>query len=195
MHRSATPAHASDDPAKQDGAPIVVDTSVLIDGGSVTSPPPAHPGPPAGRRICPRGAAAVGRLGRPLCATRAAAGTCGGGGAEAGGPRRLRVPSTRTSRAPRRSTPSSVQAGQGPGGGPDDQRFQPEPGWLPPRAFGFSNLNDLANALKPIATSGEGLDLTIVKEGKSCIRGSATWRTAPWWLSKRAAITLINRCT
>jgi uncharacterized protein YacL len=33
------------------------------------------------------------------------------------------------------------------------------------------NLNDLANALKPIASSGEGLDLTIVKEGKELHQG------------------------
>ncbi len=33
------------------------------------------------------------------------------------------------------------------------------------------NLNDLANALKPIASSGESLDLTIVKEGKELHQG------------------------
>ena len=33
------------------------------------------------------------------------------------------------------------------------------------------NLNDLANALKPIVSSGEGLELTIVKEGKEPHQG------------------------
>jgi len=33
------------------------------------------------------------------------------------------------------------------------------------------NLNDLANALKPIVSSGEGFDLTIVKEGKEPHQG------------------------
>ncbi|MGA3183262.1 MAG: PIN domain-containing protein [Candidatus Dormibacteria bacterium] len=33
------------------------------------------------------------------------------------------------------------------------------------------NLNDLANAVKPIVSSGEGLDLTIVKEGKELHQG------------------------
>jgi uncharacterized protein YacL len=33
------------------------------------------------------------------------------------------------------------------------------------------NLNDLANALKPIVSSGEGLELTIVKEGKEPLQG------------------------
>jgi uncharacterized protein YacL len=33
------------------------------------------------------------------------------------------------------------------------------------------NLNDLANALKPMVSSGEGLELTIVKEGKEPLQG------------------------
>ncbi|MGA2283937.1 MAG: PIN domain-containing protein [Candidatus Dormibacteria bacterium] len=33
------------------------------------------------------------------------------------------------------------------------------------------NLNDLANALKPIVSSGEGFDITIVKEGKEPYQG------------------------
>ena len=52
------------------------------------------------------------------------------------------------------------------------------------------NLNDLANALKPIASSGRGLSTSpSSRRGRSRIRVSATSRTAPWWSSRRAAAT------
>lgn len=41
------------------------------------------------------------------------------------------------------------------------------------------NINDLANALKPMLMAGEELTVQIVREGKEPGRGSLTWTTAP----------------
>ena len=40
------------------------------------------------------------------------------------------------------------------------------------------NLNDLANALKPVYLPGEAFNVRIVKPGEESARASATWTTA-----------------
>jgi uncharacterized protein YacL len=51
------------------------------------------------------------------------------------------------------------------------------------------NLNDLANALKPIVLPGEALSVKLIKRGRSPARGSATWTTAPWSSPSTASTT------
>ena len=43
------------------------------------------------------------------------------------------------------------------------------------------NINDLANALKPVVLPGEKMSVLILKEGKEFNQGVGTWTTAPWW--------------
>ena len=43
------------------------------------------------------------------------------------------------------------------------------------------NINELANALKPVVLPGETMRVLSSKRGKSTIRASRTWTTAPWW--------------
>ena len=45
------------------------------------------------------------------------------------------------------------------------------------------NINELANALKPVVLPGETMRVFILKEGKEHNQGSLTWTTAPWWSS------------
>lgn len=42
------------------------------------------------------------------------------------------------------------------------------------------NMNNLANALKPVVLPGEELELQVVKEGKDENQGSLTSKTALW---------------
>ena len=51
------------------------------------------------------------------------------------------------------------------------------------------NINQLANAVKPIVLPGESLSVTIAKQGKERARASPTSRTAPWWWWSRASIS------
>ncbi len=52
------------------------------------------------------------------------------------------------------------------------------------------NLNELANALKPVVLPGEYLTVRLVKPGENRGRASATWTTARWSLSNKVPITL-----
>ena len=51
------------------------------------------------------------------------------------------------------------------------------------------NLNDLANALKPVFLPGEHIEVRIVKAGEEPGKASAIWKTARWSSSKAAAST------
>ena len=170
MHRSATPAHASDDPAKQDGAPIVVDTSVLIDGriGDV-----AATGFIQGRLLV---------AGFVLEELQRVADS-GDALRHSRGRRGLAV----VEELKREVHVAYEFVDQDFPGTPEvDAKLvklaKARGAALMTNDFNLNrlasaqgvrvlNLNDLANALKPIATSGEGLDLTIVKEGKELHQG------------------------
>lgn len=43
------------------------------------------------------------------------------------------------------------------------------------------NINQLANAVKPIVLPGEGMNVTITRQGKERGQGVAYPTTAPWW--------------
>ena len=51
------------------------------------------------------------------------------------------------------------------------------------------NINDLANALKPVVLPGEHDDVKIIKPGEEPARASAISKTARWSSSKAAATT------
>ena len=57
------------------------------------------------------------------------------------------------------------------------------------------NLNDLANAMKPIVLPGESLTVKLLKRARSKGKGSATWTTARWSSPSRVPITWAKHCS
>ena len=169
MHRRATPA-STDDPAAQDGAPIVVDTSVLIDGriGDVAASGfiqgrllvagfvleelqrVADSGDPLRRSRGRRGLAVVEELKRQVHVTCEIVDQDFPGTPEVDA--------------------KLVKLAKARGAALMTNDFNLNR-LASVQAVRVLNLNDLANALKPIVSSGEGLDLTIVKEGKELHQG------------------------
>ena len=170
MHRRATPAPTADDPAAQDGAPIVVDTSVLIDGriGDVAASGfiqgrllvagfvleelqrVADSGDPLRRSRGRRGLAVVEELKRQVHVTCEIVDQDFPGTPEVDA--------------------KLVKLAKARGAALMTNDFNLNR-LASVQAVRVLNLNDLANALKPIVSSGEGLDLTIVKEGKELHQG------------------------
>ena len=170
MHRRATPASAADDPAAQDGAPIVVDTSVLIDGriGDVAATGfvqgrllvagfvleelqrVADSGDALRRSRGRRGLAVVEELKRQVHVT-------------------FEVVDQDFPGTPEVDA-KLVKLAKARGAALMTNDFNLNR-LASVQGIRVLNLNDLANALKPIASSGEGLDLTIVKEGKELHQG------------------------
>ena len=170
LHRRGTPAPAADDPAAQDGAPIVVDTSVLIDGriGDVAASGfiqgrlliagfvleelqrVADSGDPLRRSRGRRGLAVVEELKRQVHVT------CEFLDQDFPGTPEVDAKLVKLAKA------------RGAALMTNDFNLNR---LASVQAVRVLNLNDLANALKPIVSSGEGLDLTIVKEGKEPHQG------------------------
>ena len=51
------------------------------------------------------------------------------------------------------------------------------------RGVDVLNINELANALKPVVLPGEIMKVFILKEGKEYNQGSPTSTTGRWWSS------------
>ena len=168
--RRAPPAAAADDPAAQDGAPIVVDTSVLIDGriGDVAATGfvqgrllvagfvleelqrVADSGDALRRSRGRRGLAVVEELKRQVHVT-------------------FEVVDQDFPGTPEVDA-KLVKLAKARGAALMTNDFNLNR-LASVQGIRVLNLNDLANALKPIASSGEGRDLTIVKEGNELHQG------------------------
>jgi uncharacterized protein YacL len=170
LQRRGTSAVAPDDPVAQDGAPIVVDTSVLIDGriadvaasgfvqgrllvaGFVLEELQrvADSGDPLRRSRGRRGLAVVEELKRQVHVT------CEIVDQDFPGTPEVDAKLVKLAKA------------RGAALMTNDFNLNRLASVQGVRVL---NLNDLANALKPIVSSGESLDLTIVKEGKELHQG------------------------
>ena len=170
LRRRGTPPPAVDEPAVQDGAPIVVDTSVLIDGriadvaasGFVQGrlliarfvleelQRVADSGDPLRRSRGRRGLAVVEELKRQVHVT------CEVVDLDFPGTPEVDAKLVKLARAREAAMMTN------------DFNLNRLASIQGVRVL---NLNDLANALKPIVSSGESLDLTIVKEGKEPHQG------------------------
>jgi uncharacterized protein YacL len=170
MHRRGTPVSAADDPAAQDGVPIVVDTSVLIDGrisdvaasgfiqgrllvaGFVLEELQrvADSGDSLRRSRGRRGLAVVEELKRQVHVTYEVVDQDFPGTPEVDA--------------------KLVKLAKARGAALMTNDFNLNR-LASVQGIRVLNLNDLANALKPIVSSGEGLDLTIVKVGKELHQG------------------------
>ncbi|MGD1053577.1 MAG: PIN domain-containing protein [Candidatus Dormibacteria bacterium] len=170
LRRSGAPVQSDDDPAAQDGAPIVVDTSVLIDGrvGDVAASGfiqgrllvagfvleelqrVADSGDPLRRSRGRRGLAVVDELKRQVHVTFEVVDQDFPGTPEVDAKLVKLAKARGASLMTNDFNLNRLASVQG---------------------VRVLNLNDLANALKPIVGSGEGLDLTIVKEGKELHQG------------------------
>ena len=51
------------------------------------------------------------------------------------------------------------------------------------------NINELANALKPMVLPGEELTVNIIQEGKEIGQGSPSWTMGPWWSWREDAVS------
>jgi uncharacterized protein YacL len=82
-----------------------------------------------------------------------------------------------------------VALGETDGRAGDDQRLQPGNKIAQLRGVDVININDLANALKPVVLPGEAMHVKIIKPGEEIGQGVATWRTARWsWPNRGATI-------